>query len=1420
MSKPIILPEYCGHYSFEKLMLDRKKVVKGESVEFDFRELKWIGLLPLSLLFDWILDCHNSGARVHVRFSELDVPPWIFQTLARMGFISALQKAGIDIVGNIPRLANSGVAAFHQLSSEGELLAYEHALENIGEVDSLLGGGADIEIINSGYLREILLHELGDNAFRHGKSKSVRILVAELKGRSKPDQGGFEVFFDGRDTVEIAVSDDGQGLLTRLGKVVPENWVPEYARDQRLSRGAITCAYALEFGSTSSPGSRKKRLEEIFDGVGDFAKSIPTGLFYVASLARHYAGQLILRTASNSVSFNYSDPNSPKIVENPIRKQGAEVNGTHILIRLPRDAKAIQPGPQQQELLPAISVDGAFEEIALEECWLSTGSNPSAFILHLEHKVENILTQRPIGKRHALVLLADGFSAETKVIALFLTWLGTIPHRGWRIVVCGLGEEHFEAAVRQSQEIKRILHKSSATHHRLHAWKPFLLTDAQSKSFINFGDGSLPTLAPDSVMAWHTQALERVVRRMLEHPHVSHLERPNRYYLIEGKYYTQKFYEIRQLTSHQLNQLGAWLSVALVAHWIRKSGAKTVFTLAEPLSDFVALLKTFVHDVNFIIKASMPDSASFLVALLRCQDKKFMLLTDVVCTGNQFQSYFDKLTHLENCSIATFVDGRKGKLQHITQDKATATYRINVFATLRTQIKFFNDLPHEENVEILIIDRKTHAPTPRYEIGEFQLGTLELVSIAHNAGALYHGHTSLGAKHYVDLIDLPRLFQAIQVQLEGFWSTTLQTLQHLMIDPRDVLVYYLQENRGWEQIVPQFMSTRVAKCREINRNKLLNPPDYGADPVSEKCMWFILPVIASGETVRQCLEYASRKLVGDKCRIVISAVIGRMEPAELSFYQHIQKYKGSSTLIQTFSFLPLPAYRSKNECRICIMLRMADSNAQRVERFERISDHYHQARNEIAAQDVPSAPMKLPLSGAHDAIFSQMNLLYWHGKHEVQKRKKLAEMLDMEEGNLRFIEMVGSHYDLDNFSEGNVRVRLYTRYEPLQEAARKILHSTSGTTLSLQALLGIHILFPSLLETELVWLMRRAAVAGDDVLVSRLVFFSLLIPETYGVQLAIAAHVSGLSTCKYAGLFKELRNCTLWFGVHAGRAIEAFEELLWLLRRSTDWGSGIEEFRTMLQTPSGSDPKSLKANYHKFEVSAIDAVLRKVAIMKDCDNGMGLWSAIRAEGNDPDCTVENIAFLAEEMRRLIHDIGGLVQNKLLDLLDDLDLQGQTLLEDLESIFTNVRDVIGDVSALARWPTLKKSNVKVKFEVAGDQPGVLFGYGHLSSALNAILENVDKFIRENYSKCQTELGDLEVIFRFLGHTDTRDAAILEIQDNVPYKNPLVLQGGLKQLDEHCKAYGTKFYYGNNLLSDNSNIHMRFHFRINLSGRVDE
>ena len=377
-----------------------------------------------------------------------------------------------------------------------------------------------------------------------------------------------------------------------------------------------------------------------------------------------------------------------------------------------------------------------------------------------------------------------------------------------------------------------------------------------------------------------------------------------------------------------------------------------------------------------------------------------------------------------------------------------------------------------------------------------------------------------------------------------------------------------------------------------------------------------------------------------------------------------------------------------------------------------------------------------------------------------------------------------------------------------------LLRETDLSRLTLSRLLGIHVLFPDVLESELKALLVAAVRERREILLARLVFLSLVDPTRYGLQLAARVHTLVNPDRQYVQLLRDIGNCPFWFGDRPGRALEAFQSLLWLLRRSTDWGTGIEELRAFLLT-TPADVQQIKMALRKFEKSAIDSVLYNVAALRAFDHGSGLWSAVQAEGGDPESPVLAIQGFNERMHKVIANHGLSSTNTLLEHLENVDLQGRLLAASLEKVFTNVRDVV--TQAENRWSALKNRDVQILFKVADDHPGVLFSRNHLSGVVNAVLENVEKYVTSIQVEQQNQSNSLWVKFYFHGYSADRDSSILEIYDNIPFQNPLEPRGGLKQVQQHCTLFGAHFECHPNL-PETEKPRIRIGFRVDSSRRL--
>jgi hypothetical protein len=203
------------------------------------------------------------------------------------------------------------------------------------------------------------------------------------------------------------------------------------------------------------------------------------------------------------------------------------------------------------------------------------------------------------------------------------------------------------------------------------------------------------------------------------------------------------------------------------------------------------------------------------------------------------------------------------------------------------------------------------------------------------------------------------------------------------------------------------------------------------------------------------------------------------------------------------------------------------------------------------------------------------------------------------------------------------------------------------------------------------------------------------------------------------------------------------------------------------------------------------------------------------EGGDPEGLSIRLAEILYLMRSIPTDSESQKRERVLHALLELDSVGRDLAETFERLYVNVQDALTIISERSkRWPELQSDAISVRTFVADDQPGILFGLEDLALSVGAILENAAMFLRQ---KSARENGQEKfwIDMRF-GWSADRQSGTLTVRDNIPYDNPAVPAGGLRQAIDCCKKYGVYFDLD---CKDESDLHlkMRFQFRVDRSRR---
>ncbi|MBF0343691.1 MAG: hypothetical protein HQL06_05600 [Nitrospirae bacterium] len=1416
----IKLPEYCNLLNFEDVLLAHaQKYKKYNNIMFDFSSMKWIGVLQASLIFDLVQQMKNSDKEVKIslptedirRYGEITEENQAVWFLSQINFFIELQKIGATFSQNIKSGFVDGLAAFKNFSNVAELSSYEKALSKPSSYEQLLGGGVDVDLIRDGDLREILLHELGDNAFFHGSGKGVRFAVSEYPKSKTPKKHEFLSSFAGKSYIEVVVSDSGDGLLKTLKSFVPEDYTPNATIKKKLTEDVKTVVYAFEFNSTSNEERRRKILSSILKDSGEITQAIPTGLFYVASLAKLYGGQIIVRTGKVLVSMDYSSSNLPSISG---KSSFASVRGTHVLVRVPRNRNKIEPSRREKPSLPYKSKN--FISISLGYIKAQSKTDED-FIFSAMKEIPEAINECKKKNIHIVSILCDGLQTETKVFSLLLVYISITPRQECALLLFGVRSELMSSALAQWNFIKQMRDTSSS---RMFS-RSFILCSDDLSSQIEFGNKAQPdstviveksrdsiSLEFDKEVLYdlYIEVLKNKLKGLIEKSPVKY---PSAYYLIGGKYYTQAFYEIAKLLS---DQIGRYMSAHYFQQILPKYEIGSVFVIAEPLYEFSDYIAKATKNIKWNKKGKDEEKerSAFINAFIQHnKSTKFLILTDVICSASEVKEFLSLVpdSNIDDVIVFCFVDGRDETFNYLTVERPDKSHTISVLMILKKTIEKTTDLPQEvKPSDVLIIDRRTLAPTSYDHIETPSIQSDELIRMAIESNALFSGHFLFQGKHYNYFLYLARLFLKNKSKLEERLNNTRISINKRSINNENITVFYLNEQRGWERLLYDYMSTKgFAKIEAINPDMLNAPPHPTTSEDKRNSIWFILPGIFTGETTRLCLEYASRF---KPSYIHISIIVARMDSTHLSFYQNIRGYRDCKNIfIETISIFPITAHTFINSCPMCAAKKAIDDIINKTVGYPYLSSVANKYKDlfvikEIMLKNLDSEIMS-PLS-KKDYNKTLMRAVYEEAIRNIEQRKKLAAMLDDDVGVETFIELVGEEFMSARFNADEVKDVTYTRYRLVEEAACRYIQNIDKEKVSIKVLLGIYRLFPDKLSNNIHTMFTNLIKTDNKDMFDDLLFLALLNPERYLFREELTDIEK--NSWKY-NMIEDTRSYLDGLNKKFENDVREFLDLLWLLRRSTTWGTNIENLRTLVQTKN-CNPSDISKAFGTLESEGINRVLSHVNALKKMNTqkpGDSLWSVIEIESDSIEQSVEGIKNTCTTMKDIIKNAN--TNGSLLEALDVLDKYGNKVKGALENLFINpinVKQRIMDAKSTV-WPD---SKLDIRFNIKSDQPGILFSLDNLNNSLRLIIDNAVKCVKRLENQNSSETSWIE--FDFSGYTEDNCASIMFVRDNLPWDNKIIPTGGMKQLKLYCQKYAAQCVF--NPDSTDSNIKIQIIYKI--------
>lgn len=1397
--KTIVFPEYCDLLSFEKVLDEHLNITSGiHHYLFDFGQVRWIGILQMSMIYGWIASLRHDEKRISIHLPRRGSNAERF--IASTAFIRELINLGCEVPNPQPIEGGFGLAAFKSFDTREAYLAYETNLADPHQMKPLLSVASDAPQIHEGSFRTILLHELCDNAFLHGAGENVRYGVAVYPASELRNPHKILSSFNGAAFLEVVVSDSGSGIVCKeLYKQITSSYHPDYILPNRpLPKDIITALFAFEFSSTKEPEARKQRIAKILETAKNFSDAIATGLWFVSSLVRHYGGQILVRTGTILLSLDFSVESSGKVSSKTgLRK----FSGTHVLIRIPRTSGIAKPtsnviktSPRQHsltELVPVLLEDASVSSI-----------DPPAFVVNAERIIDEAKSVALKSKTPVVAVLCDGLDADHKAFSVLLTQLAIAPRRNRTLLLLGVQSELLLSAKRQWEGIKQLRLNPQSTVLQGHGFQSFLLVGIDAKEIVVFGDTGLPEstkliygaspnshleLAQEEIADIYFKALCEKLKTVISLPPICHP--PDYFYLIENKYYTSEFYEIGLLvTSHVAQRL----VISYFREFLKRNSVGAVYSIAEPLSELIDEMEGLGLEVHWAKRNEDMGLRHFLEALRRKgKDKKLLLITDVICTGESVTKYLSKIAapELGEIIVTCFVDARDKPVNYITIERDDPI-KVNVLSLSRRKIKALDNLPPGTDMsKVLVVDRKTHTPKAWDSISKPTILLPEdLVEHAYSCGAMLSGHVEFESKHYTHFLVQSCLIQSLRSNLETWWDSMLSKLSSPDEKGRALTVLYLDEGRGWETtLIPDFFSTKAGVQTKRLTLEIIDAPypkNYVTEQVNE--VWLILGAMAHGKTAARALKYITGFY--RTRQISICVVVARMDTTWLSFWQNITSFSGTNVHLDFFSYLPLQPYDSISSCPICNLNIRIDHALNLTQSYGALTSLLEsRARmfdvNKLTSPE--SHSFDLAIQDPKQKILATLRCLFQDGIDNRSRRKVLEARLKNHPADLEtLVEVFAEDVFMLNPATSDrlskVRDVLYQSYDNLEETVHSLM-KLNGTKLpSLQGLFGALALYPAIIESSLPSLFREAVLKGNRKLAEDIVFVALIEPT---VRSRFALEVMNMKAeFEWAStLLREIKTYPHWAGDN--RAVEAFVELIWFLTRSTAWNDTINALGILMLL---DDRQMEQARaFHMFESTGIKRVFAQVERLKinDATDIVGsLWSAIKVESPDIDATLERLHQAIDHLRALMSESHNQVQGQQrLDALLAVNDQGSLLLKQLKLIYRTPVDAKREVAQHLNAHPLNKSYT-LQWQIDPGQAGILIGLEDLKQSLLAVLENADNCLQKIPPNL---MKDYWVKIAF--HGPDQGFSIMTICDNLPWKKGIDATGGLKQFAEHCRKY---------------------------------
>lgn len=330
---------------------------RAQRVAFDLSNVRWMGVLELSLLTIWMLELSDLGTEVTCSLpSDADA----FRFLIEYRFHTVVTAKGVlapkphDTTAS-PASAPLGPAPFFPLTffDQHEFQLILDGLHKTNRLEVLLQAASHARIVKSGVIRDVVISELGDNLFRHADGQYAHIIMTKLTAfesalprRKTSKHQGFDIEqyektylnkIAGTPYIAIVVADKGPGIPSTLRAAYLSDEVLLPATENPSEANLLSYAF-LYHTTRRTLEDRIGALQEFITSTNDNALPPPTGLFRLMSTVREFGGYMHVRCGATILAYDSlrDEPPVTSVRSKGVRKFAA-FGGTQFKLFFPVD---------------------------------------------------------------------------------------------------------------------------------------------------------------------------------------------------------------------------------------------------------------------------------------------------------------------------------------------------------------------------------------------------------------------------------------------------------------------------------------------------------------------------------------------------------------------------------------------------------------------------------------------------------------------------------------------------------------------------------------------------------------------------------------------------------------------------------------------------------------------------------------------------------------------------------------------------------------------------------------------------------------------------------------------------------------------------------------------------------------------------